>query len=185
MQPFTHKRTATLAALALLTACAAPPPVPTAEPEPWYTAAGARFNVDAMEAAIASEVNRVRLANGLQRLEVDTLLVRAARIHAANMARTGKLAHTIPEVPEATLMARITLVQYPWQALAENLIQGYARADAAVAGWMASPGHRRNILNPVYHATGVGVAVSASGEVYACQVFAQSVFGRTASQNDE
>ena len=45
-----------------------------------------------------------------------------------------------------------------------------ACAARAVAGWMASPGHRANILRGRYALTGVGVAV-ASDRVYLTENF--------------
>jgi uncharacterized protein YkwD len=44
----------------------------------------------------------------------------------------------------------------------------------AVSGWMDSPGHRANILEPRYTETGVGVSFSEEGAfvyVYITQIF--------------
>ena len=43
-------------------------------------------------------------------------------------------------------------------------------ARAAVEGWMKSPGHRENILNPRYDTCGIGVAM-AGDMAFATQVF--------------
>jgi len=43
-------------------------------------------------------------------------------------------------------------------------------AGAAVEGWMKSPGHRDNILNPRYDTSGIGVAM-AGDRAFATQVF--------------
>lgn len=44
-------------------------------------------------------------------------------------------------------------------------------AKDIVDGWLASPGHRRNIEDPLLEALGVGVAVSLDGKLYATQDF--------------
>ena len=44
-------------------------------------------------------------------------------------------------------------------------------ADKIVTGWMNSPGHRKNILNPKYDRIGVGVVINADEKVYATQNF--------------
>ena len=44
-------------------------------------------------------------------------------------------------------------------------------AQNAVTGWMNSPGHRENILRPVFRTEGIGVAVSAEGKVYVTEDF--------------
>jgi uncharacterized protein YkwD len=43
-------------------------------------------------------------------------------------------------------------------------------ARVAVDGWMKSPGHRENILNPRYDSSGIGVAM-VDGQAFATQVF--------------
>lgn len=44
-------------------------------------------------------------------------------------------------------------------------------AASTVAGWMASEGHRRNILDPWHESAGIGIAVAADGKVYLTQLF--------------
>jgi uncharacterized protein YkwD len=81
--------------------------------------------------------------------------------------------------------------QYIAEGLAENLFQNnlYNRviissttttyewntadkiARTSVDGWMASHGHRENILNKRYEKTGVGIAIAANDQVLITQVF--------------
>lgn len=42
-------------------------------------------------------------------------------------------------------------------------------ANNAVTGWMNSPGHRANILNPVYGKQGIGLHISKDGRFHATQ----------------
>ena len=44
-------------------------------------------------------------------------------------------------------------------------------ARTSVAGWMASPGHRQNILAGRYEKTGVGIAIAANDQVLITQLF--------------
>lgn len=46
---------------------------------------------------------------------------------------------------------------------AENLGQGHRNAGAAVAAWMASAGHRRNIMAPRLTEIGIGLALDRGG----------------------
>jgi len=39
------------------------------------------------------------------------------------------------------------------------------------AAWMASPGHRQNIMNGAYAAAGVGMAYSSDGRVWVAVEF--------------
>ncbi len=44
-------------------------------------------------------------------------------------------------------------------------------ARKVVAGWMHSPGHRKNILTPHWKREGIGVAIGAGEKVYVTQNF--------------
>ena len=51
---------------------------------------------------------------------------------------------------------------YPYLAAGENLALGdFKNANELVAAWMASPGHRANILNGVYRDIGVATGFDA------------------------
>jgi uncharacterized protein YkwD len=94
-----------------------------------------------------------------------------ARIQAENMARYQKMAHVIPEARQPTLGDRARESGYPFARLAENVALGYPNAQTVVDGWMASKGHRANILNRDVEETGIAIAQSSAGGVYYCQVF--------------
>lgn len=44
-------------------------------------------------------------------------------------------------------------------------------AISTVTGWMASEGHRQNILGAAYGATGIGIAIADDGQIYITQLF--------------
>ena len=98
-----------------------------------------------------------------------------AKIQAANMARFQKMAHDIPDASLPTLGDRARYVGYRYSRISENVALGYPNAEAVVNGWMTSTGHRRNILDGGVVETGIGIARSAAGGVYYCQVFGQQL----------
>ena len=53
----------------------------------------------------------------------------------------------------------------------ENVASGYPTGREAVRGWMNSPLHRANILEPGFRKLGMAVRRSADGTPYAVQVF--------------
>ncbi|WP_412067607.1 CAP domain-containing protein [Rubrivirga sp. IMCC43871] len=63
---------------------------------------------------------------------------------------------------ERTAGGRVTRT-YDWFDRAEL-------ADRTVDGWLDSPSHRRNLLDPVARAQGIGVAVGTDDRVYITQV---------------
>lgn len=124
-----------------------------------------------MEARIFALVNAERKKRGLKPLASNPRLDQAAKLHARNMATYRKMAHVIPESRFPTLSHRAQHVAYPYSMIAENIALGYPDAESVVRGWMESPGHRRNILNPGVSEIGTGVVSSKTGGLYFCQVF--------------
>jgi uncharacterized protein YkwD len=104
------------------------------------------------ESSLLSAMNQVRSAHGLRPLRADSRLERAARSHSSAMLRTGTLFH-------GAFTARIRRVGVRSQRVGENLAWGVgalSRARAIVNMWLASPGHRANLLHPGYRLVGVG-----------------------------
>ena len=60
-----------------------------------------------------------------------------------------------------------------FNAVAENILSGPGGMTVAQmeAAWMASPGHRANIMNGAYSAAGVGIAYSSDGRVWVAVEF--------------
>jgi uncharacterized protein YkwD len=94
----------------------------------------------------------VRLAHHVRALHADPRLERAARAHSSKMLRTGLFSH-------GAFDARIRSVGVRAPRIGENLAWAVGRltqARAVVRMWMASPEHRRNLLDPGFSIVGVG-----------------------------
>ena len=90
------------------------------------------------------------------RVAVDVRLVRAAQVHAEDMAAGAVSGY---RGSDGSLPAdRADRVNYPWLFVAENSSAGFATAPSAFAAWMASPMHRANSLQPEAEHVGVGYA---------------------------
>ena len=68
---------------------------------------------------------------------------------------------------------RATRRDYRWSAWGENVAAGAPDAASVVTGWMNSPEHRANVLNPSYTDIGVGLAYSSNGTPYWTMVLAR------------
>lgn len=123
------------------------------------------------ESQIFDLINVERRQHGLTALVYDPQLDRMAKIQAEQMATFQKMAHVLPDAELPTLADRARKVGYPYGRIAENVALGYPTARAVVDGWMASRGHRENILERDVVETGIGVVRSSAGGVYFCQVF--------------
>lgn len=98
--------------------------------------------------------NRFRVANGLEKLRANRRLQAAALGHSRAMAEQDFYSHT--GVDGSTPGERAERSGYVWQAVGENIAAGFTTAKDVVKGWIDSPGHRANILNPAYRELGVG-----------------------------
>ena len=106
-------------------------------------------------------LNRIRSAAGVPQLRTIRVLRRIAAEHSRDMVTRHYFDHTGPG--HQTLMRRLASIR--WHAAAgENLGFGsfyYATPRAMVWGWMRSPGHRANILDPEFRYVGVAIALGA------------------------
>ncbi|MCI0681674.1 MAG: CAP domain-containing protein [Gemmataceae bacterium] len=126
-------------------------------------------------------VNQERFSRGLAPLAVNLTLNYAAWQHSNQMAVRSKafpsnpaqaLQHTLFGVTGPTVSSRLDFAGYDnWLAYGENIAFGYTTAIAVMQGWMNSPGHRANILNPNFKEIGVAVATNAQGFLFWTQEF--------------
>lgn len=117
-------------------------------------AARAEEWMDGYAQSIIRETNVERSRYGLSQLRVDPALSAAARVRAREIVR--KFSHTRPD---GTRWKTVSDIAY-----AENIARGQKTPDKAIAAWMTSDGHRRNILRESYGS--IGTACIRSGGVY-------------------
>ena len=160
-------------ALTLLVFCTACPPFdPTPPPDETVP----QYILD-MEMDTHAAVNDERVAESLPGLVMNETLREVARAHSQDMIDRNFFDHTNPDgdhVGDRLGDAGVTYVM-----AGENIAwnQGYADpVTAAVDGWMASSGHRANILRPQFTLTGIGIAVTPDDAYYFTQFFTDLFF---------
>jgi uncharacterized protein YkwD len=121
-----------------------------------------------MQGDIAYLTNKQRALYGCKPVHIDARLTTAARTQSTYMARTGAFSHT--GSGGSDFAYRIKAAHYP-RPLAENIAYGYRSGLDVVKAWMASPGHRANILNCKATTVGVGAVYAASGNTYFTEDF--------------
>lgn len=99
----------------------------------------------------------------------DDRLETAAQLHSEYMAATNQMTHMGRN--GSSFVDRITAQGYQLATGAENVAAGYPSYTSVLAGWMGSPGHCSNLMNPNFSDVGVGLARSASGVLYWTQNF--------------
>ncbi|CAL9388589.1 CAP domain-containing protein [Streptomyces sp. enrichment culture] len=135
---------------------AAPKPT-TAAPKP--AATGGATSSGAV-AKVVELVNAERGKAGCSPVKVNTALTEAAQNHSEDMAASGTMSHTGSD--GSSPADRITRAGYSWSTYGENVAHGYSTPEQVMAGWMASPGHKKNILNCSFKEIGVGLAQPGS-----------------------
>lgn len=124
-------------------------------------------NLETIRAATLCLVNRERAANGESALQPNAQLQQAAQGHSESMVQEDYFEHTSPSGD--TPLSRMRAAGYIYSSqvgyeVGENIGWGtlwLATPDAIVAAWMASPGHRANILDAHFQDTAIGVSPHA------------------------
>jgi hypothetical protein len=108
---------------------------------------------------VVLETNLARLREGLPFLVATTSLARIAHTKADDMRVRGYFAHESPSGERVADLAEKS--GYPYLRIGENLALGqFSSARELVDAWLASPGHRKNILSPTFSELGVGLVPS-------------------------
>ena len=123
-----------------------------------HSSGGAHFVAGPGAPVCASDVltcvNQIRAYYGLHSLSSNGSLNATAQACAERMASSGQMTHST----------------YPggWSTWGENIAEGYGSSVAVFNAWMASPGHRANILRPTFTQMGIGHVSAGS---WWCQQF--------------
>jgi uncharacterized protein YkwD len=115
-------------------------------------------------------VNEQRSQRGLGTLRCDAEVGRAAAVHAEDLCRHSRFSHTGTD--GSSMVDRARRVGLEFRTLGENVAKGQRSADEVVDEWMASPGHRKNILNVEFQRIGVAYTRCPQSRPIWVQVFA-------------
>ena len=130
-------------------------PKEISDPEPL------RFSGDSPSSIITVDgvlkfTNEERVKAGLNPLKFSALLSKAASFKVDDMFTLQYFAHVSPEGIGASHLA--LRAGYQFIVIGENLALGNFKDDEElVRAWMASPGHRANILNSRYEEIGIAL----------------------------
>lgn len=130
-------------------------------------------NTAALGRAAFDLINKKRAENGAAALTWSDDLARVAGVHSENMAELNFFSHRgldnklVSDRADDQKLGR-------WRAIGENIAfnRGYDDPVArTVQLWLDSPSHRRNMLDPTWKESAIGVAVAEDGSYYFTQVF--------------
>jgi len=95
-----------------------------------------------------------RSAAGLNPLKLNLLLVESATLKVQDMRKKNYWAHNTPDGQEPWIF--FNQAGYSYYRAGENLAKDYRTGWFVIEGWMNSPSHKENILNPNYTEVGFG-----------------------------
>ena len=153
-----------------------------------------------IEKEVHKKINKVRRQHGLSKLKWNQELAYIAKDHSVDMSKRHYFSHVTPEgvdlqkrYQKADFNCLVPAGGNRYLTGGENLHKGWRRtgtitysdgrkeetgllsiqqvADIAVEGWMNSPGHRKNILQPHWLTQGIGVWLAPDGAIYVTQNF--------------
>ena len=101
----------------------------------------------------------------------NDVLAESSRLHAEDMARYNYLSHSGRDGSDPA--QRVERAGYRYRATGENIAAGQTKPEDVVAGWIKSPPHCANLMDPRYTEMGVAFAVNPKSEmgVYWTQTF--------------
>lgn len=103
---------------------------------------------------VLKRVNQERQKAGLGMLKLDEGLCHLAQLKSEDMRKYKYFDHTSPNYGSPFEMLHQFNITY--RMAGENIAKGYDTAEDVTAAWMASEGHRANIMNASYTHLGVG-----------------------------
>jgi hypothetical protein len=108
--------------------------------------------------------NGARAEAGLPPLVCDDILTQAARLHSQDQCDQGRISHTGSD--GSTVADRVSRLGGTFRAIGENVAMGQTTPRQVHDAWMASPGHRSNILGTQYRRIGIGYVACGGTPVW-------------------
>jgi uncharacterized protein YkwD len=154
-------------------------------------AAAPNAKIDLVVQRIFEGINQERAQKNLRTLELDVNLQSIAQTRSNDMITRSFFSHNDPRTGDVLFQQLLTQRNYFYMFAGENIAEVrnegafvpsgftvYARysaddlASQFVNGWINSPEHYANIVNPHFRRTGIAIGVSLDGtRVVATQVF--------------
>lgn len=152
----------------------APAPAPQPPAAPGVAGTRATCGLAEFQAQMLVLVNQHRVAGAscgsrgefpaVGALAWNDALTSASLVHSDDMVAANFFSHTGSDGRNAG--QRITAAGYAWRTWGDNIAAGHRTVNQVVAGWMNSPGHCANLMNPNFRDIGVACVAGSAGNGY-------------------
>lgn len=126
--------------------------------------------------SVLQAMNAYRAERGLSPLHFDMRIQKAADDRMRDMEEQEYWAHESPDGRSPFTWLRAE--NYNFEYAGENLAAGFETNEVLVQSWMESPGHRENIMSPLYIDCGIAI-IDGSTKGRAAGKSVVVMFGRT------
>jgi hypothetical protein len=140
------------------------------------------YATNVSSSGLLESTNKQRKNNSKQTLKSNKQLSNAAQDKAEDMAKRNYWSHNTPEGDSPWVF--ITSSGYLYEKVGENLAYGFATSADVVSGWMNSPGHKANLLDPSYTDVGFGFADAKSFQDSGESTIVVAMYGQPQSDDD-
>ncbi len=141
-----------------------------------------RHDAESIDSSVLALVNRARHLGQrcgdrsfgpVKSLKLNVTLSRVALSHSVEMARLSNLSHRGEDGSSPADRAHAG-GYHTHAVVGENIASGVTTADEVVRGWLESPGHCENIMDPRFVDMGVGYAINpaSQSDIYWTQLLA-------------
>ena len=134
---------------------------------------------------VVRATNNERIGEGLKPLAYNEKLADAARRKADNMFSENYWAHNSPSGKSPWVW--FNDVGYTYISAGENLAKDFGDTSRLMSAWMASPTHKKNIVEAKYTEIGIAVvpgSLQGSDTVLVVQLFGAPSAGSVSSPNE-
>jgi len=132
-------------------------PLPEQEPEQEQVDKE-NISISDMKIELIRLTNNERAKAGLTELQILPELMDCAQLKAEDMIENRYYSHKSPVYGSANEMIKALVPNA--RAGGENIAHWRETLEEVFAGWMESPEHRANIMNPRYTHIGIGIGIS-------------------------
>lgn len=133
------------------------------------------YATNVSSAALLAATNKEREANSKTDFTLNQQLSAAAQAKADDMAKRDYWSHNTPDGKAPWVF--IDASGYQYQKAGENLAYGFANSQETVSGWMNSPSHKENILDPSFREVGFGIANSENYQSSGPETIVVAMYG--------
>lgn len=134
------------------------------------------YAINTTDDGLLEATNKARESSSLPALKLNDQLDKAAQDKANDMAARNYWSHNTPDGKEPWYFIENT--GYGYYKAAENLAYGFNTSKSTVSGWMNSPSHRENVLDPALQEVGFGIVNVPNYQKQGAQTIVVAMYGK-------